>query len=991
MRALCAPWDSSWCSSRSRRRRFLPPTRPLRPPSRPSSASNGSSASPRTRSSRRTQGTTATTTACPRWRPRTSRGGRPSRRSMLRKLEAVDAATLSTPDRVSRDMLVRELARRDRRLRVRDVPHSAQRGQRLPHRLRRPARTANAVRNAADYEATSPACARFRAYVAQQIAHMREGLRTRASRCRACVLDGLRRHDRRPTSWRTPRRASSTRRSARSPSACPTAERARLTRRGPARDLEARSCRPTARSLEFMTRRIRAEGADHDRRLGAAARTRVLRAPGAALHDARRHSRGGARDRPRRGRAHPRARWRRSSRRPASRASFAEFLAVPAHRPALLRADAGGAAQDAPAASRRRWTASLPALFGRLPRLPYGVEPVPAHLAPKYTGGRYVERPGRRHARRDYWVNTYALEKRPLYTLEALTLHEAVPGHHLQIALSAGADGAARLPPLLPTSERSARAGGSTRSGSGCEAGFYQDPYSDFGRLTYEMWRACRLVVDTGLHAHGLDARSRPSTTWSRTRRCRCTRCTTETDRYISWPGQALGYKMGELKIRELRRRAETELGPRFDVRGFHDAVLANGTVPLPVLEAQVDAWIQASASAPAARPCPRARQGRAVSTHRDSRFGQRASIRARNPATGETLEGDYFEATPAEIDAAARAAERAFEPYAALPAEKRAEFLRAIAAADRRSRRRPARAGRKPRRRSPAARLESERARTVVADPALRRAHRGGLLGRARGSTAPCRSASRSRGPTCAACWFPLGPVAVFGASNFPLAFSVAGGDTVSALAAGCPVVVKAHPAHPGTSELSASAIRTAARETGMPDGVFSMVQGASPEVGISAGRASRRSGPVGVHGLAARRAGRSSTRRRCGPEPIPVFAEMGSSNPVFLLPGALQERGEAIAKGFAASVTLGSGQFCTNPGPRLPASIADRRRFFTQRGRLLAATAGGNHGARRHQGARTTESVADVARDRRRDGRGARGSARGARRHRGARRAAR
>jgi uncharacterized protein (DUF885 family) len=238
----------------------------------------------------------------------------------------------------------------------------------------------------------------------------------------------------------------------------------------------------------------------------------------------------------------------------------------------------------------KRMDAKLPSLFGRLPRLPYGVEPVPAHLAPKYTGGRYVEAPVGGTRAGTYWVNTYALESRPLYVLEALTLHEAVPGHHLQIALQQEMEG-------VPPFRRAAGVGafvegwGLYSERLGLEAGFYQDPYSNFGRLTYEMWRACRLVVDTGLHALG----------WSRQKAMdflaahtalSLHEVRTETDRYISWPGQALAYKMGELKIRALRSAAEKELGPRFDVRAFHDAVLANGPVPLPVLEERIRAYV---------------------------------------------------------------------------------------------------------------------------------------------------------------------------------------------------------------------------------------------------------------------------------------------------------------------------------------------------------------------------------------------------------------
>jgi uncharacterized protein (DUF885 family) len=189
-----------------------------------------------------------------------------------------------------------------------------------------------------------------------------------------------------------------------------------------------------------------------------------------------------------------------------------------------------------------------------------------------------------------YWVNTYALESRPLYVLEALTLHEAVPGHHLQIALQQEMQG---VPPFRRVAEVGAfvEGWGLYSEHLGLEAGFYQDPYSNFGRLTYEMWRACRLVVDTGLHALGW-SREKAMDFLAANTALSLHEVRTETDRYISWPGQALAYKMGELKIRELRLTAEKELGQRFDVRGFHDAILANGAVPLPVLEEQVRAYV---------------------------------------------------------------------------------------------------------------------------------------------------------------------------------------------------------------------------------------------------------------------------------------------------------------------------------------------------------------------------------------------------------------
>jgi uncharacterized protein (DUF885 family) len=239
----------------------------------------------------------------------------------------------------------------------------------------------------------------------------------------------------------------------------------------------------------------------------------------------------------------------------------------------------------------KRMDGKLPSLFKTLPRLPYSVQAVPAHLAPKYTGGRYVgpalgsTEPGY------YWVNTYALENRPLYVLESLTLHEAVPGHHLQTALARELEGLPNFRRFLYLSAFG-EGWGLYSERLGLEAGFYTNPYSNFGRLTYEMWRACRLVVDTGIHAKGWTREQAMEFLASNTA-LSLHEVRTETDRYISWPGQALAYKIGELKIRELRRQAEEALGGKFDVREFHDVVLRNGAVPLSVLEGEVMAYIQ--------------------------------------------------------------------------------------------------------------------------------------------------------------------------------------------------------------------------------------------------------------------------------------------------------------------------------------------------------------------------------------------------------------
>lgn len=243
----------------------------------------------------------------------------------------------------------------------------------------------------------------------------------------------------------------------------------------------------------------------------------------------------------------------------------------------------------------------LPGYFGKLPRLPYSVQPVPAEIAPNYTGGRYVAPPIGGTRGGEYWVNTYALEKRPLYVLTSLTLHEAVPGHHMQGSLARELENvpAFRLD-LYP--HAFGEGWGLYSEKLGKEMGLYKTPYDEFGRLTYEMWRACRLVVDTGMHAMGW-SREQALDFLAMNTALSLHEVRTETDRYVAWPAQALAYKMGELKIIELRTRATRELGERFDVRAFHDAVLANGGVPLPILERQIEQYIRKAAAAPVAAP----------------------------------------------------------------------------------------------------------------------------------------------------------------------------------------------------------------------------------------------------------------------------------------------------------------------------------------------------------------------------------------------------
>lgn len=232
----------------------------------------------------------------------------------------------------------------------------------------------------------------------------------------------------------------------------------------------------------------------------------------------------------------------------------------------------------------------LPGLFRTLPRLSYGVRPVPAAIAPAYTTGRYFAGSPDQGVAGGLMINTTKLDQRGLYELPALALHEGAPGHHIQIAL-------AQERTDLPWFRRNAEVTAFTEGWGlyaeylGEEMGIYRDPYERFGRLSYEMWRACRLVADTGIH-------------WKRWTIAQAHRCflensalsqhniTTEVERYVSWPGQALAYKIGEIELRRLRAKAETALGPRFDVRDFHDAVLRDGPLPLDLLGRRIDAWI---------------------------------------------------------------------------------------------------------------------------------------------------------------------------------------------------------------------------------------------------------------------------------------------------------------------------------------------------------------------------------------------------------------
>ena len=239
----------------------------------------------------------------------------------------------------------------------------------------------------------------------------------------------------------------------------------------------------------------------------------------------------------------------------------------------------------------KRIDAELPKFFNTLPRRPYGVIKVPDAIAPKYTGGRYSG-PSSDTQAGFYLVNTYKLDSRPLYTLPSLTAHEAVPGHHLQGSLNRELGDS--IPQFRKNTYLSAYGEGWALYTEflGNELGIYTTPYEEFGKYTYEMWRACRLVVDTGIHAKGWTKAEVVAFMLENTALSEH-EVNTETDRYIAWPGQAISYKMGEIKIRELRKKSQEQLGAKFDIKDFHEIILEQGTVTLPILEKRVNAYIQ--------------------------------------------------------------------------------------------------------------------------------------------------------------------------------------------------------------------------------------------------------------------------------------------------------------------------------------------------------------------------------------------------------------
>lgn len=272
--------------------------------------------------------------------------------------------------------------------------------------------------------------------------------------------------------------------------------------------------------------------------------------------------------------------------------TFAEFVRFLRTDPRFYHTDSASLVREYRDIAKRA-DPEMVKLFGRLPRLPYGIRTIPSFMARSQTTAYYSQGSPKAGRAGWYYVNTYDLSSRPKWEMEALSLHEAVPGHHLQIALAQELENVPEF--RRHYSPTAFVEGWALYSESlGPDMGFYQDPYSKFGQLTYEMWRAIRLVLDTGIHSMG----------WTREQAIDFFRensaktehdITVEVDRYIAWPGQALAYKLGELKIKELRMEAERELGPKFDIRAFHDEVLAHGAIPLDLLETNVRAWIARS------------------------------------------------------------------------------------------------------------------------------------------------------------------------------------------------------------------------------------------------------------------------------------------------------------------------------------------------------------------------------------------------------------
>jgi uncharacterized protein (DUF885 family) len=269
--------------------------------------------------------------------------------------------------------------------------------------------------------------------------------------------------------------------------------------------------------------------------------------------------------------------------------SFADFIQFLRTDPRFFFSDTGSLLREYRDIAKRI-DPGLIRLFGRLPRTPYGVIAVPAYSERNVTTAYYM--PGSPEAGRPgyFYANTYDLKARPKWEMEALTVHEAVPGHHLQIALAQELENVPSFRKHLGFTAF-VEGWGLYSESLGHDLGLYTDPYSRFGALTYDMWRAVRLVLDTGLHSMGW-SRQQAIDYFAANSSKPLHDITVEVDRYISWPGQALAYKIGQLKIRELRDHAQRELGDAFDVREFHDEVLGAGAIPLNILDARIRAWV---------------------------------------------------------------------------------------------------------------------------------------------------------------------------------------------------------------------------------------------------------------------------------------------------------------------------------------------------------------------------------------------------------------
>jgi uncharacterized protein (DUF885 family) len=506
-----------------------------------------------------------------------------SARRALERLGAIDPAALSAPDRVTYEILGRTLreALAEHEHRAWLVPITNREGfhvdvARLPGQM--------PLGSAADYDAYLSRLADFPRFAREQAANMRAGVAAGVTLPRV-VLDGL--EDTLAAHVRPAEETVFFAPFRRFPSAVGEADRERLAER--ARSVIGEGVVPAYRELQRFLREEYLPGARPT--VGASAlpggrafyehRVRMytsLDVTPEAVH------RTGLDEV-----ARIRGEMEAVIARTGFPGDFAAFLARLRTDPRFYAATPEDLLRQASWIAKRM-DGELPRLFRTLPRAPYGVAPIPDFIAPKTTGAYYTQPAGDGTRAGTYSVNTYDLKSRPLYTLEALTLHEAVPGHHLQLALQ---QEMGDLPPLRRFVSSNAFVEGWALYAErlGQEVGFYQDPYSDFGRLTYEMWRACRLVVDTGLHALGWSRRQAIDFMAGHTA-LSLHEVTTEIDRYIAWPGQALGYKMGELKIRELRARAERALGKDFDLREFHEVVLGNGSVPLDVLEREVAAYV---------------------------------------------------------------------------------------------------------------------------------------------------------------------------------------------------------------------------------------------------------------------------------------------------------------------------------------------------------------------------------------------------------------